>query len=525
MGRRAVDTVADAILSVAERAPDNVFVTFQGEKRTYKETFLRAESVARGLKSIGIRRGDRVALFLPNCLEFIDVWFASALLGSVIVPINPELKGESLRFIIEHARISAIILPAGVVRTLLEPIWSKGLSPYIITIGEMEQRYLEGTIMMEWKNLLHVGGTLQRVKINPEDVLGILYTSGTTGLPKGVKLPHYCYCNTGSEIVRHLGIDSSDIWMTTLPLFHCNAQQFTVMGTLMGGGSVSLEPRFSARRFWQAAVKSEVTVASFIGSLLYMLLSQPAGPYDTSHQIRFMVGGPAPKNIFHAFEERFHVRLVEGYGLTETATVCLLNPRDVPRPGSCGKPLSYTEVQVVDDQDQPVSPGSPGEIVTRANHPLAFCSGYFRNEDATANLFRNGWLRTGDLGTVDQDGYFYFLDRLKDCIRRRGENISSQQLEHLLSGYAGIMEVAAYGIPCELGEEDVAVAVVADIEKFNVAKFAQWCRETLPGYMVPRFIRVISSLPKTPTHRVKKNLLREQGVSDSWDRTLHADFK
>jgi crotonobetaine/carnitine-CoA ligase len=350
--------------------------------------------------------------------------------------------------------------------------------------------------------------------------MSIMYTSGTTGLPKGAMISHFNYPNTGKiweEIVVRANPD--DVFFTTLPLFHANAQMFTTMGSVSSGRPMVLREKFSASRFFDEIRQYGATVFNYIGAMLTILMKQPPRPDDADNPARITFGGAAPKEIWREFEKRFGVTIMEGFGLTESGGVCLANPYDRIKVGSIGKPLPFCDVKVVDDYDVELPAGISGEIVVRTKVPDAIFLEYYKDSQRTQESMRGGWFHSGDRGYVDEEGYFYFLDRMKDCIRRRGENISSFEIEKAINAHPKVLESAAIGVPSELGEEDVKVFVVPrEGSALGPDEIVEWCADRVAYFMVPRYIEFLEAFPKTATERTQKYELRKRPPGVCWDR-------
>ena len=507
-------TVKDVLDLRAARSPDDLFVRFCGEGITFAEALVRAERAAGALKSLGIGKGDRIALMLPNCLEFLDLWFGCALIGAVFVPVNLALRGEGLRYILEHSDAHALFAD----ETVTEAV-DAALPAAVRPIVRFAMGGADGWLSA--REFLDGGSRhVARAALGGGDLASILYTSGTTGLPKGVMNCHNAYVAAGCEFTqRFVGIRSDDVLYTSLPLFHVNAQMLTTVGSLVSGRPMVLAPRFSASRFFDDIRAEGATVFNYIGAMLTMLFKQGERADDASNPARLAIGGAAPAEIWCEFERRFGTRILEIYGLTETATFCVGSPPDDIRAGKIGQPVSWSEVRILRDDGGEAAAGERGEIVIRSKRPDILFKGYYKDEAATESAFRNGWFRSGDRGYRDTDDYLVFVDRLKDCIRRRGENISSYEVERVMNNHPAVAESAAIGVPSELGEEDVMVAVVvnpgADVEP---EALVEYCLARMAAFMVPRYIRFMPELPKTATQRVQKFLLRDEGVALAWDR-------
>jgi crotonobetaine/carnitine-CoA ligase len=292
----------------------------------------------------------------------------------------------------------------------------------------------------------------------------------------------------------------------------------TTAGSLVSGRPMVLAPRFSASGFVDDLRRHRATVFNYIGAMLTMVAKQPEREDDGANPTRLAVGGAAPAELWRTFEERFDLAILEIYGLTETATFCLGSPPDDIRPGTLGLPLGWSEVRVVDESGAETAQGEPGEIAIRARRPDILFKGYYKNDEATDAAMADGWFRSGDRGKREDDGYFVFIDRLKDSIRRRGENISSYEVERIVNSHPAVAESAAVGVPSELGEDEVMVHVVTVGPDLDPAGLVEFCEARMARFMVPRYVRIRDSLPKTATERVRKFALRDEGSAGAWDR-------
>lgn len=513
-------TVVEILTGRAEDTPDAPFVVFDGRLSTYADALQRAEHCAGALASLGVGRGDKVALLLPNSLEILDLWFGISLLGAVLVPVNNGLRGDGLRYIVEHSEAQVAVVDEALVETF-EAAVPPGTGP--------SRRFVRGQATLAgWERYADlVAGSFPsppRPDIRPGDLASILYTSGTTGLPKGVMNCHNSYPTAAREFSEHfVRVREDDVFYTSLPLFHVNAQSLTTLGSVVSGRPMVLAPKFSASRFFDDLREHGCTVFNYIGAMLTMLYKQPEREHDADNPARLTVGGAAPAELWRPFEERFGLEILEIYGLTETATFCLGSPPDDIRVGKIGKPVSWSEVRVESENGGEAAPGEPGEIVIRSKRPETLFLGYYRNEEATEKAMEGGWFHSGDRGRRDDDGYFVFIDRVKDSIRRRGENISSYEVERVVNSHPQVAESAAVGVPSDLGEEDVMIAVIPKPgEQIDPAELVEHCSERMADFMVPRYVEVRTELPKTATQRVQKFALREQGVGNAWDRMATA---
>ena len=499
----------------AEATPDARFVTCGHESVSYQHAVQRAEQAAAALAAIGVRRGDPVVVMLPNCLEFLDLWFGCALIGAPLVPVNLALRGDGLRYIVEHCDAEVAIIDESV-HEAFESALPSGIGPRLCFI-----RAGEGTHSNTLNELLIGAYPTPRVSDSkPGDIASILYTSGTTGLPKGVLNCHNSYVTAGLEFTsRFVRTRADDVFYTSLPLFHINAQMLTTTGSVISGRPMILAPRFTATGFVEDLRRYDATVFNYIGAMLTMIAKQPERPDDAMNPARLAVGGAAPAELWTEFERRFDLTILEIYGLTETATFCLGSPPNDIRPGTIGVPVGWSDVKLLDDRGQEAALGEPGEISIRAKRPDILFKGYYKNPAATALSMKDGWFRSGDRGVRRADGYFVFVDRLKDVIRRRGENISSFEVERIVNMHPLVAASAAIGVPSELGEEDVMIHVVTKDEAYlSPVDLVAFCEQRMARFMVPRYVLFRDELPKTATERVQKYALRQAGADGAWDR-------
>jgi crotonobetaine/carnitine-CoA ligase len=321
------------------------------------------------------------------------------------------------------------------------------------------------------------------------------------------------------EYIKAARAQPDDVFFTSLPMFHANARILCVYPAMLLGTKVVVYERFSASRFWDRLKKAKATVFNSLGAMANFIYNQPRKPDDADNPARVCMAYPMPKEIYEDFEKRFNLKVVEGYGLTELAIITY-NPWDAPKVGSCGKATKSFEVAIVDENDFLVPAGVAGEIVARGRVPWATALGYYNMPEKTVELFRNYFTHTGDAGYLDEEGYLYFVDRIKDYIRRRGENISSFEVERTINAHPKVAESAAISVKSELAEDEVKIVVVLKKgEKLTPEELLAFCEPRMPYFAVPRYVEFVESLPKTPTDRVQKNLLREAGITaNTWDR-------
>ncbi len=491
-----------------------IAVTFDGETVTYSELDERAARVQGWLARQGVAKGDKVAVLMTNSLEYLYAWFGIARLGAVAVPVNTSAIGEALRHNLVHSDSVGIIADAALMPAVdaLGPI--EALSWRVSAGGEADAATL-------FEELLAESCELPPAVLTGADPMNIIYTSGTTGLPKGVVLSHTSYLNTGAYFAQHFDLTSDDVLHTCLPLFHCNAQQTTFMAGLIVGARVALNGKFSLSNFFRWIDESGATVTNLLGAMVTLIHKLPEQPGDANNTLRYLIAGPTPEALYRKLEKRFGLRIVEGFGLTETGTMASLNPVDATIPGTVGLPLAYNQLRVVDEFDNDVPDDTPGEIITRTLIPDTYMSGYYKEPEKTAEAMRGGWFHTGDQGKRRPDGYFVFLDRMKDTIRRRGENISSFLIEKVVGEHDQVQEVVAIGVPSELSEEDVKiVCILQPGASLTEPELSEWCVSRLGDFMRPRYIEFRDWFPRTETGRVQKLLIRSEGIGPAWDRDV-----
>ena len=362
------------------------------------------------------------------------------------------------------------------------------------------------------------GDPLDPAPVRPGSTLAILYTSGTTGPSKGVMCPHAQFTWWGEIVGGWLEITAEDVLYTCLPLFHTNALN-AFFQALIHGAHYVVGPRFSASQFWKRLSDVDATVTYLQGAMVSILQSTEATRLDGAHRVRVALAPGTPADLWGIFEERFGVHIVEGHGMTETNGV--IGPvGGEQRPGWMGRLMPGFAARVVDDQDIEVPDGTPGELIMRSDHPFAFATGYWRMPEATVEAWRNLWFHSGDRVVRDADGYFRFVDRLKDAIRRRGENISAWEVEQVLLRHPAIAAAAVFPVPSELGEDEVMACIVPQkgvtVDPVSLVRF---CEPLIAYFAVPRFIDIVEKLPLTENGKVRKFVLRERGVTPTtWDR-------
>ncbi len=517
----------------AARHPHRTYldVPWSGESYTFAETLDLSERVGSGMLAAGAQPGDRVLIMIPNCSAYILAWLGSSVAGLVEVPINTAYRGSFLAHQVRTTEpVLAVIAPEFVERIGDVPDAVTSIRHYFV-VGDdaavasgISQLVAAGYEASPWASLL-TAARAELPDVEARDLASVFFTSGTTGLSKGVMMPHAHMYLFADECVSLTRLTDADTYMSVGPLFHGNSQFLAAYPALIAGARYVLHERFSASEWIDQIRAANATVTNFVGVMMDFVWQQEPRPDDADNHLRCIFAAPTASSILDQFKERFGVEaFVEVFGLTETC-MPILTPYGVDRPPGAAGLLNadWFDIRLVDsDTDEEVPVGEVGELVVRGRYPWTTCQGYFGMPDKTTEAFRNLWFHTGDGLRRDADGWYYFVDRLKDAIRRRGENISSYEVEQGLVSHPALAEVAAIGVPAdqEAGEDEVMVFLVpepgAEISAKEIWAYAD---KQLPAFAVPRYLRVVDELPKTPSEKVRKMVLREQGVdAETHDR-------
>lgn len=503
--------------------PDQPYLQYQnGPEISFREVDLMTNRIANGLATLGLEKGDKVAILMPNSLEAIYIWFGCNRLGVVDVPINLANKGWFLSHVINDSESRILIIDRQFIDRLytikddltkLEKIvvWSQD--------GSTEPIDDLGIDTLEYNDLLNASDDSVAVELEAGDMQTIIYTSGTTGPSKGVMCPYGESYVAAMEYCKSLKVTDEDVFFTCLPLFHANARWLCIYPALLAESKAVVYERLSATGFWNQVRSAGATIFNSLGAMGSFIFNQPEKENDAKNPIRVCMAAPMPKEIFDDFEKRFDLKIIEGYGLSETGVITY-NPYMATRKGTCGKSTESFETQILDEQGYQLGPNQVGEIAVRERLPYAMCLGYYNQPEKTIETFRNFIFHTGDAGYFDDDGYMYFVDRMKDYIRRRGENISSFEVERVVLSHPKVLDAAAIGVKSEVGEDEVKVVVVpVTDEELDPAELIKWCLPLMPYFAVPRYVEFWDQLPKTPNEKVQKHILRRAGLNENtWDR-------
>ena len=503
---------------------DKTALEICGVTRTYAELDERTDRFAAGFAALGLEPGEHVSAMMLNSVENVEAWFGLQKAGLVEVPVHTASRGAALQYVVDHADARAVVIDEAFLPQFASIVHGLPKLEHVVVNRDEpgEPAELPSRLAVHDLADLALDGPPPTPTLHRVDTAVVLHSSGTTGPPKGVVLSHGAVLHLTRHLVWLMGYTAEDRLYTAFPLFHNNAKYTSVCAALECGGSLVMDKRFPVKTFWEVAREKELTAFNYMGALLMMLHKQPDRPDDADNPIRIAFGAPCPVEIWEPFERRFGVSLVEVYGMTE-APMITENRLDERVVGTAGRASMTYEVRIVDEDDQEVPPDTPGEIVARPKQSGALFSGYYRRDEDTVETWRNLWFHTGDRGMLDERGYLTFIDRMKDCIRRRGENISSWEVESTINAHDAVLECAAYGVASELSEADVMVAVVLQPgASLAPEALLDYCTGKMAHFAIPRYVRFMDALPRNHAERVQKTELRADGVTaDTWDREAH----
>lgn len=516
-------TVLEALAGRLASDPDGPYLDFEGEGYSARRMDVESNRLAHVLAGFGVGHGDRVASLLENTPQQVATFFATLKLGAIAVPINTAYKGEFLRHQLADSGSKVVVVQGdftGRVAAVVGELPELGAA---IVVGPPDE-VIDAVPAHDWARVLADAPGIPPVEVvvTPSDLACFIYTAGTTGPSKGCMLPHNYIVALADQIVRAWQRTADDVVLTPLPLFHFNAISVCVVGSLVVGGSSSIARRFSVSRFWPEVKRTGATIVSMLGSLAILIADADDHADQSGHRLRLCAAAPMPPDIDQIWRERFGCTTFSaGYGLTEASLLSMLPAGEENRPGAAGKVNAHDfEVRLVDDDDVEVPVGEIGEIVCRPQRPNLMFAGYWRRSDDTLAVLRNLWFHTGDLARLDDDGFLFFVDRKKDYLRRRGENISSFEMERVFHGHPAIKDVAVHSVPSDVGEDEVKVTAVLQPDvRATEEELCAWSVDQLPYFAVPRYIELRDDLPRNPVGRVLKYQLRDDGVTTStWDR-------
>ena len=509
--------------------------TDAGRVQTFAEVNATVNRLAHGMARFGVKRHDHVCILLPNCLEFVYTWFALCKLGAVEVAVSDAYKGSFLAHPLKLAQSRILISTAALAQRLVA-IEDQIPIEHVVLVDEpgvdTPLPAFSRIRLHRFADLVSDNSVNPPPATTPQDPAAVLLTSGTTGPSKGVVMPHSQFYFFAEEDVQLMRLTQDDVYMTGFPLFHGNAQFLTVYPCLIAGAHCVLYPRFSASDWAGRARRSGATVTNLLGATLAFICAQPPSDNDRAHKVRCIYAAPLATDLAGPFSERFGVHeFVDGFGQTEISNV-FMTPPGAPRPPGASGVLvdQWFEIKLADpDTGEAVPEGQAGELLVRHKHPGIISTQYLGMPDKTIESRRDLWFHTGDALKRDAQGWYYFVDRVKDALRRRGENISSFEVEAVLRSHASVADCAVVGVAADqkAGEDEVMAFLVARAgHTLDYTDIAAWCDARMPAFMIPRYFDSLAELPRTPTEKVRKKELRERGVQPgTWDRAQHGSLR
>lgn len=497
---KSFTSIAGLLFYQSKKLKNKVFLKFEEKEYSYQRFNSLTTQLACCLKKMGVKKGTLFCASCHNCPEFLLLWFALNKLGAILVPLNPNYKANEARFILKHTKAEYCLVTSKTNQVIKKVAGKCKL---------LTMKNLRGLLT---KNI-----NLQKnfPDNNLNDIASILYTSGTTGKPKGVILANRSYIVGGESFAMRARLSNKDKIMVVLPLFHVNAQVYSTIGCLVAGATLILKPKFSASNFWKDVISEKITQFNIIGAMAHILLEYPL-LQKKKHQVRVAFGGAFSKKCIKRFKDKFGIPLLESYSLTESPMVAS-NLLDDNKIGSIGKPAKHpnkkflVKIKIVNEKGIEVKKGGKGEIAIKSP---ALTLGYFKNKQANIDAFKNGWFYTGDYGKEDKQGYFYFIDRKKDIIRKKGQNMSSRQIEEVIGQMDEIKEVAVIPVPAPLGEDNIKACVVLKPKaQLTAQQVKNFCQKNLADFKTPDFVEFLKQLPKTPTQKIAKNRLKKDFIT------------
>jgi crotonobetaine/carnitine-CoA ligase len=505
---RARRTVSRVLESAVQAWPGKVAIDLGSAAYTYSDLWSRARRGASVFAAQGVRPGDAVLVMLDNTIEFVDVWLGLALIGAIQVPVNTEYIGEILRHQVKDSAASLMVVDHPYVERIARLDGDHGNLRRLLVSGGAAG--VDGIECRSWEGVFRDSAEIGEdaiADVAEHQITAIMYTSGTTGPSKGVRIANahaYTYARLAGQTMQ---LAPDDVYFAPLPLFHIAGQWALVYACLQVGATAIVRRRFSVSDFWTVVRESKANVSFLLGAMANFLARQEPRPDDRDNPMQRMLMVPLVDGI-DDFRRRFDVRVCTCYGSTEV-NVPIISGYDVSEAGMAGRAVKGFELRIVDDEDREVPVGEVGELAVRSAEPWILATEYHRNPEASVRLFRNLWLHTGDAFKRDEEGNYYFVDRIKDYIRRRGENISSFEVEREVNMHPAVLESAAVAVRSAATEDDLKVVVVAKPGRsIDAGELREFLRGRVPRFMVPDIVEVAAELPKTPTGKIQKHLLR-----------------
>jgi carnitine-CoA ligase len=514
IGQRTLRTLLEYRSRTTPHRPFVIFDDLEGNTThlSYAEFDAQANRAANALRALGITHGDKINLHLSNCLEFLLLWFGAAKIGAVIMPTNVASSAAELEYLVDHSESRAIFTTRAYL-DVTEQVRRRCAGVQALVLCDAPPP--NSTCLHLQTLLAEQESVAPAAKVSALDEAAILYTSGTTARPKGVLVTHANYIYAGETVAKAIRLAPEDRHFVVMPLFHGNAQYYSTMSTLVVGASMTLTARFSASRYFDLCVAHQCTVASLFAAPIRMLLAQPRRAQHRHNHLRVVIFA---QNVTEAelaqWHERFGAPLLQLWGMTETMGPPLMNPIEFERRNmSMGLPVMGYEVALVDETGEPVQRGMTGQVVVRGEPGWTLMLGYFKNPEATAQTLRDGWLWSGDNARQDEDGYFHFIDRAKDMIKRAGENVAASEVEAVILQHPKVFDCAVIGVADEMRDEKIKAVVVArEGQRLDADEIIDWCRERLAKFRVPELIEFRRELPRTSVGKIQKHILRRESA-------------
>jgi carnitine-CoA ligase len=515
-------TIGAMVRRAAAVFGDRPFVSWRGRTLSYAEIDREANKVANAFRQLGVGKGTRVGIFAANGLEYLTLWFGLAKIGAIELPLNTAYRAPQIAATLLRAEVPIVVVQANLAGEFARVCNQLTSCKYLITSGGTVKAPPSANVLALEKLVASAPSTDPCAEVLATDIVAIMNTSGTTGPAKGVLLPHGQQYWLARNMVRALALKEDDVFYNFFPFFHNTAQAMITLPVLLTGGRMVMTDKFSVSAFWPDVEAHGVTVFYYIGEILHLLVEAGGNPVRSRLRAGWGLGG-SPRDVVR-FEERYGVKLGTGYGSTEGNVPVFRPLGSNPTSAAAGKVLPEFEVCVADSAATCLPAGEVGEILIKSNEPATMMVGYDGNHAASLEAFRGGWYHTGDAGYFDGEDNLYFVARIKDVIRVRGENVSAFEVEEVLLSYPGVLEAAAIAVPGEIGGDDIKAAIVpVNGTKIDLAALLDHCSELLPKYSVPRYIELYDALPKTATNKVQKNVLRERAFTpQTWDAVKKA---
>jgi crotonobetaine/carnitine-CoA ligase len=515
------------LLARVEKDPDSEYLDVGGTTFSAAEVAQTAAALGAALVELGVRPGDRVASLIENSPEALLVWWGTQWAGGIAVPINTAYKGEYLRHQLRDSGATVLVIAGDLADRAVAVTGDLDALAHVVVTGPDLPEF-PGSAGHRWDDLLTTAPLAAPVDRRPADLATFIYTGGTTGPSKGCMLSHNYHEALATQIGVTWGRTADDVLWTPLPLFHFNALTTAVIGALVFGGRSAIYRRFSVSNFWPEMNRAQATLTSTLGTMAYLLahdVDRPemprSGAPEANTSLRMMGAAPLPPEVDDIIRGRFGIDTFSGaYGATEASLISTLPPGTRNKPNAAGKiNKDYFDVRIFDDDDNELPRGTDGEIVVRPRLAHVMFEGYWGRPEATVETSRNWWYHTGDIGRVDEEDFLFFVDRKADYLRRRGENISSFEVERVIMGHGEIADVAVHAVVSKLTEDDVKVtATLVEGATLSPEALFRWCVDALPYFAIPRYIEFRSELPRSPVGRVLKRELRAEGVTaGTWD--------